>query len=83
MEIIENFSYHKACLFYKGILTEEELVGDSGAAASNDAITYALGNWYQYNGEVEKAQEVLGELLENGSWNSFGYIAAEADLNSR
>ena len=80
MNIIENFSYHNACLFYKGEITEEELLGDSGAAASNDAITYALGNWYQYNGEVEKAEEILGNLLEKGSWNSFGFIAAEADI---
>ena len=80
MNIIENFSYHNACLFYKGEITEEALLGDSGAAASNDAITYALGNWYQYNGELGKAEEILGNLLEKGSWNSFGYIAAEADI---
>lgn len=79
MNIIENFSYHNACLFYKGEISQEELVGDLGAAASNDAITYALGNWYQYNGEADKGQEILEGLLKNGSWNSFGYIAAEAD----
>ena len=79
MDIIENMAYHKACLFYKGQLKESDLMNESGNAPANDAIAYALANWYNYNEQAAEAEAAYTSLLQRGGWNSFGYIAAEAD----
>ena len=81
MKIIENFSYHELCLFYKGELSLEELTkSGEGALSSNDAVNYGIGNWYLYNGHKVKAKEVYESILAKKGWASFGYIGAEADL---
>lgn len=81
MEIIENMAYHQLCLFYKGKIPEESIMGgDQFTAIMNDATAYGLGNWYFYNGDREKAREIFRSLLKKKSWASFGYIAAEADF---
>jgi tetratricopeptide (TPR) repeat protein len=82
MPIIENMSYHRNCLFYKGLISEEELMSFDGAFSAVDATRYALGNWHYYNGNLEKARDIYMGMLESKAWNSFGYIAAEADLKN-
>lgn len=79
MNILENFVYEQLCLFYKGELAEDAMTG--GELASNDAMEYGIGNWYFYNGQPDKARDIFERLTENGSWASFGFIAAEADLH--
>ena len=80
MEIIENSAYHRLCLFYKGLVTEEELVGDEHSEVMNAAVAYGLGSWHLANGDAERATRVLRELVGRGQWAAFGHIAAEADL---
>ena len=81
MNVIENQSYHKACLFYQGELALEEVYNPiSEATASNSALKYAVGNWYLYNGQVEQAQGIFNTILSGDDWASFGYIAAEVDM---
>lgn len=79
MEIIENVGYHRLCLFYKGLLTEAELLGEGLAVPANDAVRYGLANWYLYNGRETEAQAKFAAILQGDSWSSFGYIAAEAE----
>lgn len=79
MEIIENFSYHDLCLFYKGLKDMDSLLDHDGAQASNDAVMYGVANWYLYNGNREKAKEQYEALLSRDSWSSFGFITAESD----
>jgi len=76
MDIIENHAYHQLTLFYKGLISEEELTGDGSAG---DAIRYGVANWHFENHDVERAQNLLGSLLDEGTWASFGYLAAESD----
>jgi hypothetical protein len=80
MNVIENFSYHELCLFYKGEIGERELIGDTEDTPSGAATAYGLANWYYYNGNLEKAKEHLEALVNTDSWAAFGFIAAEADL---
>jgi len=79
LNIIENMAYHKLCLFYKGVITMEEITGKNFTDIMNDAVLYGLANWYYYNENVEKAKDGLERILKKDSWASFGYIAAEAD----
>ncbi len=80
MNVIENFSYHKLCLFYKGEMTIAELIGDGEDTPSGASAAYGLANWYYYSGQKETATEQLEALVTSSSWAAFGFIAAEADL---
>ena len=80
MEIIENDAYHQLCLLYKGLRTVDELTGDGLEESSNDALVYGLGNQAFHGGDRERAQGIFEWILEHGGWASFGYLAAEADL---
>lgn len=81
MDILENHTYHKLDLFYKGELSEAEISEGIDLEDSADAATaYGLANWYYYNGNKAKAKEMMQKMLNAKAWGSFGYIAAEADL---
>ena len=82
MDIIENMSYHKMCQFYKGLISEQDLKPEGTRSASNDVLSYGLGNWYLYHQKDSlKAKEHYKHLLENGNKYSFAYLAAESDWN--
>lgn len=78
MDVIENIDYHRICLFYKGELSLEKLLSGAQDQNAGDAVKYAVGNWFFYNGERDKAREVFDDILGGKSWASFGYIAAES-----
>ncbi len=80
MHVIENAAYYDLCLMYKGIKKIGDFTGEGFSDIMNDAMTYGIGNWYFYNGEPEKATVIFEKILEGSSWASFGYIAAEADM---
>ncbi len=80
MEIIENTSYYKMCLFYKGLIGEDDLQPQGSRSSANDVYTYSIGNWYLYNNQdTAKAKEFYEQLLENGNSYSFAFLAAESD----
>ena len=83
MNVIENTVYHNLCLFYKGELSLEEMLGDDADNPTGAAAAYGVANWYFYNDDEEEAQARLESLLATDSWSAFGYIAAEADLAAR
>jgi tetratricopeptide (TPR) repeat protein len=83
MEIIENMSYHRLLMLYKG--TEKaDALASSLAAGSLDAVTigYGLGNWHLYNGRRDQAMTTFRLIVERNEtqWPAFGYLAAEAEL---
>lgn len=84
MEIIENHSYHKRLLFYKGLIPAEDLLHLESMKPEDqlDIVTqgYGVGNWYLYNNDQEKAKNIFNKMLTTSYWPAFGYIAAEADL---
>lgn len=84
LEIIENDSYYKRLMMYKGQLPMEELFKTDAEDAALSLATqgYGVANWYLYNGDTIKAREVYQQILSGNSWSPFGYIAAEADMLS-
>ena len=80
MEIIENMDYHQCCVFYKGLISQDEFEKFASAGAQKDAVDYAMGTWYLYNNQPEKARSHFETITSRDSWASFGFIAAEADL---
>lgn len=83
MEIVENTGYHRLLLMYKGLISPESLEAEAleQASSAGDSIRYGIGNWHLYNGRRIGATRVFRQMLSGNQWTSFGYIAAEADMN--
>ncbi|GHE52769.1 MULTISPECIES: tetratricopeptide repeat protein [Roseivirga] len=82
-EIIENDSYMKRLLMYKGELKTEELFKTDNADVALSLATqgYGVANWYLYEGDTATAKRIFKDVVNGTSWAAFGYIAAEADLS--
>lgn len=80
MTIIENMSYHELCLLYRDEISIDEMMAANGDDPANAAVAYGIANYYYYNGDKEKSDQMLERILEGSSWASFGYIAAEAEI---
>jgi Flp pilus assembly protein TadD len=83
MNVIENGTYHRLLLLYKGELPVDSVltVGPTGEMSVTDATgAYGVGNWHLYNGRRAEAERVFRRILAGGQWGAFGYIAAEAEL---
>lgn len=81
LDVIENGAYHRLLLMYKGELPVDSLLSTSSSAALDDVTTaYGVGNWYLYNGDRARAEEIFERIVAAGNWAAFGAIAAEAEL---
>lgn len=83
MTIVENMSYHNLTLMYKGDIPPEELVNIDPNDPSGAAVAYGVANWFLYNGETERAYDLMERFMETSSWAAFGFIAAEVELSLR
>lgn len=84
MAVIENASYHRLLLMYKGA-TDPVVLLAASRAESLDAVTigYGVANWHLYNGRKDEARTILTEITDtyrSTQWAGFGYVASEADL---
>jgi tetratricopeptide (TPR) repeat protein len=81
MEILENGSYHRRLLMYKGLATPESLLDTADADATTIATQgYGVGNYYLVTGNPARARETFTRVVAGSGWNAFGYIASEAEL---
>ena len=67
MNIIENDSYHKRLMMYKGKLPADSLlsVGEDNPDQDLALATqgYGVGNWYLYNGNTVRAKQVFEDVI--------------------
>jgi tetratricopeptide (TPR) repeat protein len=82
MEIVENDSYHRLILLYRGEVAPDDLVDPAAVTdPSTASMVYGVGNWYRYNGQPERASQIFRTFVEGtDQWAAFGFIAAEAAL---
>lgn len=80
MDLIENESYHKLLLVFKGVFDERTLLEEQENELNIATVGYGLGNWHYVNGREDHARQLYRRVYEDGSWPAFGYIAAETDL---
>jgi tetratricopeptide (TPR) repeat protein len=83
LDIIENGSYHRLLLMYKGEEKADSLQAAAAAGGLDGAtIGYGVANWHLYNGRPELALPIFRQIVEKNAdqWPAFGYIAAEAEL---
>ena len=84
MDILENGSYLRRLLMYKGLDKPEALLDTAKADDTTIATQgYGVGNYYFVTGNTAKAREVFQKVTSGGGWNAFGFIAAEAELQRR
>src|SRR5687768_11474319 len=84
LELIENADYYKLIKVYKGQLKPKNVfaeISQDADSLSNATIGYGLGNWFLYNGQRAQAEKVFRQVTVGSQWASFGYIAAESELN--
>ncbi|MEZ5287030.1 MAG: tetratricopeptide repeat protein [Vicinamibacterales bacterium] len=82
MDILENQSYHRRLLMYKGLEKPESLLDTARADDTTIATQgYGVGNYYFVMGDTARARQIFERVTSGGGWNAFGFIAAEADLH--
>ena len=81
MDLIENQSYHRLLLHFRGELDAAGVRGGvvDGTVAS-PTVAYGLAQELLHQGELEAARAALLRVTQGEVWAAFGYIAAEADL---
>ena len=80
LDVIENFTYHKLMLMYRGEIAEDELMKEPMAPSDAPGLLYGIGNWHLYNGDPAGAEAIFRRIVGGDGWTSFGTIAAEAEL---
>lgn len=83
MDIIENTSYHKRLLMYKGEIEADSLLQAAvNEQNSLDLLTqgFGVGHWYLVNGDEGRASRIFQLITMQDNWAAFGFIAAEAEL---
>ena len=83
MKILENRSYHRRLLMYKGELKPEQLLkveGDADPHLTFATQGYGVGNYYLVEGLEAQAKKTFAKVVDGPYWAAFGHIAAEADL---
>ena len=81
MDILENQSYHRRLLMYKGVEKPAALLDTASPDPTQIATQgYGVANYYFVTGDTARARQVFDRILAGAGWNAFGYIAAEADV---
>lgn len=80
LNVIENGSYHRLLLMYKGELPESELMKTVEAGLELVTTGYGVGNWHFYNGRTAEARKIWERIVATDQKAAFGYIAAETEL---
>ena len=83
LDIIENQDYYKLIKLYKGTASGETLLNEFESAAdtvSKSSLGYGLGNRWLYHNRPKEAAEIFRKIVAGNQWASFGYIAAEVEL---
>jgi tetratricopeptide (TPR) repeat protein len=82
-EVIENDDYLRLLRLYRGEVRDEmllEAIGDKADSLGNASLGYGVGNWYLYNRDSVRAEQIFRRITAGNQWASFGYIASEAEL---
>ena len=82
--------YFNLVRFFQGLKTEAEILppapkdpSDTEAELTFDTVTYAVGNWYLYNGNSAKAMDYFARVAKGRVWVTWGFIGSETELAHR
>jgi hypothetical protein len=83
--VIENFAYQDLVDLHAGRKTVDELLATDREPVQDATRSYGIARWLidhpgATEADVERGTSLLQGLAAGGPWESFGRIAAEADL---
>ncbi|MDI9319035.1 MAG: tetratricopeptide repeat protein [Phycisphaerales bacterium] len=84
--LLESGDYLKILMLYKNHTGADELY--AGLQTENDNLSdattaFGLAMYYHLNQQKEKSNLLIKKILAGNQWSSFGFIAAEAQINRR
>lgn len=86
MDIIENHSYQRLLLVFKGELSPEQAAQVDATGATLGDVTideatvgYGIGVWHEMRGERGMARMKWRGVIDTTNWAAFGFIASEVD----
>lgn len=81
-EMIENEAYMDMLLLFKGIMSPETILEKATASdhTLNPTYGYGIGFYYLNLEQPETAFDIFQKALAGTSWESFGFIASEAEI---
>ncbi|MEK6675396.1 MAG: hypothetical protein AABZ47_07040 [Planctomycetota bacterium] len=81
MRIIENMSYHKRLLMYKGLIQPDDLLrGEKEETLDFATLGFGVGFWCLHHGQPVTGRRILEQVVNGPHWPAFGHIAAEVEL---
>jgi tetratricopeptide (TPR) repeat protein len=83
VEVIENGEYLVLIRLNRGEIKAETLLSQIGSdenTLERSSLGYGIGNYFLYNGDKSKAITTFRSIVAGNQWASFGYIAAEMEL---
>lgn len=83
-ELIENNDYLQVLLLHKqqtDIADPVSFLQSGKEGLGLASFGYGLGNYLLLNDKKEHAEKVYQLIIQSNQWSSFGFIAAEAELN--
>lgn len=81
LDLIENHSYLKLLLVYKGVLSADSVMEEATGAIESPTTAFGLGAFFMLEGDEVRAKTFFNRATSGTSWPAFGFIAAEAELN--
>ena len=79
--------YLRLLRFYQGQLTEQAVLpakpttpGDTESELSFNTVSYGVGNWKLYHGDVAGATALFRNVVTGEAWNAWGFIGSETEL---
>ncbi len=78
-------AYFRRILLYKGVAKPSEILDESKSPdqwnIQETTRAYGLANWYGWQGDTKKAQELYSKILNaTNSWPAFAYLASEVEV---
>jgi tetratricopeptide (TPR) repeat protein len=77
-DIIENGSYHRLLLYFRGDIPEDSVLPRRPSALEMQTIGNGIAQWHLAMNRRAQAITVLRSVLETGPSASFGFVAVEA-----
>lgn len=80
----KNYPYFRRLLLFKKLITPEEIIDPamepSKMTVQDMTKLYGLANFYAYNGDPDKANELYKKVLLTDQWLGFAFAGAELDV---
>lgn len=75
--------YKDLCTMFKGFISMDDLLKKYQNAPIDEyqISRFGVGMWYAFDGQTDKAKQLLNDVVATGLWTSEVYPIAQAELN--